>query len=561
MAVNPKAKYIITAEDETARAWKSAMSRADGGLKKMSGLMKGSLGGLGIAAFTTALGAGINKAIEYGDEIGKLAAKTGIGTEAISELAHAAKMNDIEIGALTTSLKKMQVEISKDADVFRDLGLSMADLKALDPDRQFELIADKIAGIRDPADRARAAVEAFGKAGTDLLPMFSNGAAGIRAAREEAVRLGHSMSGEAVKALQQGDDAIKQLSATWDSFMRKVAVGAVKIAQAMDIIDKDRVGELQDQIAAATEELRNASGSGFDQVTDTKRIEEATKALQRYNVELAYAISPGKTRSGQASVTNYGGGKKDPTAPTSFLNPQTMLEFEQNAAWLEGEAESTAEGFADAFKYGESVTDDAMDGIANSSKDMMDELERHFGEVGSVIEDTLGQSGKMSVYAEEAARNMQDHFANFLFDPFEDGLKGMLKGFADTIRRMLAEAAAAKVFESIFGKTESGGGNDAAGWLSTLFGAFGGGKAKGGPLESGKWYVAGERGPEPIWGGGSGAFAAGYPSGGGGNVTVVNENHFHEVRDVTDAKMAAYSQRISDGTVARMQDMKRRGKF
>jgi hypothetical protein len=95
----------------------------------------------------------------------------------------------------------------------------------------------------------------------------------------------------------------------------------------------------------------------------------------------------------------------------------------------------------------------------------------------------------------------------------------MAKGFIDVIRRMLAEAASAKIFETLFGGTGKSGGNG-AGWLSTLIGAFGGGKAKGGPLESGKWYVAGEHGPEPIWGGGSGAYAMGYGGGGGGGVTV-----------------------------------------
>ena len=39
---------------------------------------------------------------------------------------------------------------------------------------------------------------------------------------------------------------------------------------------------------------------------------------------------------------------------------------------------------------------------------------------------------------------------------------------------------------------------------------FGGEMAKGGNLKTNKWYIAGEEGPEPIWGGGSGAFASGY---------------------------------------------------
>lgn len=57
----------------------------------------------------------------------------------------------------------------------------------------------------------------------------------------------------------------------------------------------------------------------------------------------------------------------------------------------------------------------------------------------------------------------------------------------------------------------------ATSWISSAVGSlFGGFKAEGGPLEQGKWYIAGEYGPEPVWGGGPGAFATGYGSGAGG---------------------------------------------
>lgn len=131
--------------------------------------------------------------------------------------------------------------------------------------------------------------------------------------------------------------------------------------------------------------------------------------------------------------------------------------------------------------------------------------------VGSVAAESMES---LSEYALQAARNMQDAFADFLFDPFEDGLKGMLKGFIDTIRRMVAEAAAAKIFDS---KASGGFGlGDLVG--AGIGSAFGGFRASGGPIEQGKWYVAGEKGPEPIWGGGAGAFATGY--GRSGSVTV-----------------------------------------
>lgn len=99
------------------------------------------------------------------------------------------------------------------------------------------------------------------------------------------------------------------------------------------------------------------------------------------------------------------------------------------------------------------------------------------------LENVNDVTDKMSVYSEQAARNIQDAFAEFLFDPFEDGVKGMLKSFLDAIRRMIANQAAASFFQN-------------SGLGSWLQGAFGGGRAMGGPVSSGTTYLVGERGPE-----------------------------------------------------------------
>lgn len=105
---------------------------------------------------------------------------------------------------------------------------------------------------------------------------------------------------------------------------------------------------------------------------------------------------------------------------------------------------------------------------------------------------------------DEAARNIQSAFADFLFDPFEKGLSGMLKSFADTLQRMAAEAAAAQIFKSLAGSGAGsffggGGGGSAAGiggigdYFKAIFGGF---FASGGPVSPGKAYVVGEEGPE-----------------------------------------------------------------
>ena len=45
-------------------------------------------------------------------------------------------------------------------------------------------------------------------------------------------------------------------------------------------------------------------------------------------------------------------------------------------------------------------------------------------------------------YAKQAARSVQDSFAEFLFDPFDKGLKGMADNFAKTMAKIASQIAA-----------------------------------------------------------------------------------------------------------------------
>lgn len=84
-------------------------------------------------------------------------------------------------------------------------------------------------------------------------------------------------------------------------------------------------------------------------------------------------------------------------------------------------------------------------------------------------------------FAVEAAKNIQDAFADFLFDPFKDGAEGMLQSFGNVIRRMIANAVAADLGKRLFG--DIGAGNGVGGLvgdgLSWLKGAIGGSFASG----------------------------------------------------------------------------------
>lgn len=70
---------------------------------------------------------------------------------------------------------------------------------------------------------------------------------------------------------------------------------------------------------------------------------------------------------------------------------------------------------------------------------------------------------EMDTFAKTAAKNIQNSFADFLFDPFENGLKGMAQSFGQMIQKMIADAVAADLTRKLFG--ENGGGGIAGGLL------------------------------------------------------------------------------------------------
>jgi hypothetical protein len=105
-------------------------------------------------------------------------------------------------------------------------------------------------------------------------------------------------------------------------------------------------------------------------------------------------------------------------------------------------------------------------------------------------------------FGAEAAQNLQGAFADFLFNPFEDGVQGMLKGFGQALQRMIADAVAADLFSRISGGLQGQGGfGGALGGIGSALGSFAGFFANGGDIPAGSFGIAGETGqPELVTG-------------------------------------------------------------
>ncbi len=121
----------------------------------------------------------------------------------------------------------------------------------------------------------------------------------------------------------------------------------------------------------------------------------------------------------------------------------------------------------------------------NATDQQREAVRRLAGELFDLKEQSEDTAEGMSEFFAEAARKIQSSLADFLINPFEEGLDGLLSSFADTLQQMAAEAAAAQitdaVFGSEFGQTGDIGGllSQGASFLGGLFGGGGGGAAAG----------------------------------------------------------------------------------
>lgn len=190
------------------------------------------IAGLATAAMTPLVGiAAYFK--DSGDALNKMAARTGVSTEALSELGFAAEQSGTDLETLEAGLKAMQRNIVSAAGGSREmratlakLGLTIADLKALTPDEQFRLLADRIAQVGNPTQRAALAMDVFGKSGQKLIPLLSAGAKGIDELRAEANRLGLTVGTDQAQSAADLQDA-------WNRLLKTLKAAAFAIGGAL----------------------------------------------------------------------------------------------------------------------------------------------------------------------------------------------------------------------------------------------------------------------------------------------------------------------------------------
>lgn len=132
------------------------------------------------------------------------------------------------------------------------------------------------------------------------------------------------------------------------------------------------------------------------------------------------------------------------------------------------------QGLSDALDARHTPNKDGSGMIIPNDAELKRVLDQMGKDYNGLTEDAKKSTDSMSEFAVQAAHNMQTAFADFLFDPFKDGLDGMAVNFLKVIKRMAADAAAASIMEGLLGKSSKSGGELTSGLLSAGISGLGG---------------------------------------------------------------------------------------
>lgn len=552
---------VIELAANTARL-QSDMGRAVAITERAASNIKRAFGAVGGVLSAGIVGSAITNAaknaIKLGDDLQKAAQKAGIGGKAMSELAYAAKLADVEVSGLSTAIKKMQVSLSEAGSgskaplqTLDALGLTFEKLQKMKPEDQFALIGDRISKLKDPADRARAAVEIFGKAGADLLPLFADGAEGLAKLRNEAEKLGFSFDDAQLKKLADADDAMKRLDASWNTWWLTITSKvAPALTRTLDILSGIDSRPLAGQMDGRIKELQN-SLSGLDAGYLTPGSPEAARR-ERERAELDSLIARRKLLDAPKL--------SDPGSRTSTFAPGFAASAAADAAEEAADKERKAQ--EKLVKEMEATRADLNAALLADTQEMLEEEYSAYLEQNELIK-------KATEEREEDARRVQEANAARLRDTaavFKDAFLNAWDDMVNTgkikwdelLKYILAEFARrgiAKLFDQIFSSSSSSGG-----WASVLSSLFGGGKAAGGAVSQGKFYAVGENGPELFAPGVSGSIIPNHAMGGGG-VVITQHNVFNNpTRDILE-ELPRLMRRNNESLKADIIDGIQRGRY
>ena len=486
------------------------------------------------------------------DSQAKLARSIGASIDGLRGLQIAASDAGIESGALGTAMQMMNARLAEaarggnaSAKAIERMGLDANELVSMDIDERIATMADQMQAMGFTAAQAQDELNQLGIRNRQLALLMIQGGDAIRAARQEVDDYGESISEVDAAQVEVANDAFSRVGRTMRIIKTELAIivaGPLKL--------------ISDRLVEAGREAQ-----GFRSLIEPALVSIATMFAKvgdliqgmriAYNLFGSAVLKVGAT---VIRVQNLITGALTNTISKAMEGITSLIEIANNVPGINIPTDGI-----DRFR-------ERIDGIVPMFENMANELEKQALDMSIKADEMLGEASltqmlegflervrewradfvanfqgagnnaaeglkqpmentltQLEEFGLQAARNIQDSFANFLMDPFKDGLKGMLRAFVQMLNQMVAQIAAREILMAFFRQFEGGEGP-----LANIAKAFlqpSGGRATGGPVMANTPYMVGERGPELVVPNKSGYVVPNNKLGGGGGVSLsVNIN-------------------------------------
>jgi hypothetical protein len=211
---NQKMNITIKAFDKT----KAGLGSAAKGIKAVAGsvlsLKTALIGVAGVAGF----GMMIKSSMTATDSLGKTARKIGVTTEALAKMRYAAHLTGVSTQTMDMALQRFTRRAAEAAigtgeakNALKELKINAQEIIKLPLEDQMAMLAKAFEDVDTEADKVRLAMKLFDSEGVALVNTLGLGEEALKEMAGEAAALGLTMSNDAVKGVEDANDAFSKL--------------------------------------------------------------------------------------------------------------------------------------------------------------------------------------------------------------------------------------------------------------------------------------------------------------------------------------------------------------
>ena len=203
------------------------------GVKALGIAIKSLLGPLLIVTSLVSIFAAFGRSARELDEAGKTARRLGMSMTSFQNLGQVAEEAGVSMGQMGALLTFMTRNLGNLANgsataqkAFGRLGLTMGDLASLSPERQFELISQRIMALPTAAERTAAAMAIFGRQGAMAMGLIADASSGaVSEVAKLREQLGLNLTDTQVKGIEMMNDAVGRMSLVFEGFINQFVAG------------------------------------------------------------------------------------------------------------------------------------------------------------------------------------------------------------------------------------------------------------------------------------------------------------------------------------------------